>query len=659
MKSKMSFFNKGIQKQNIKQHGWISVIYLVGLLFALPLQMLLIASDKQREYHKPVENLFSFGFPVQIIFIVGVPILAGIILFRYLQMKPAVDMIHSLPIRRGSLFANHMISGLVMLLLPLLITALTAMMVVNSTPLFDYLSAVDIWSWLGVVSVMTVFLFSFSVFVGMMTGMSVAQGILTFILLVLPPALFFLVTENLSMFLYGFSQRYYSSEMITSWSPIMWLAELEYKELAAREVIIYLVLAVLVIFIGWALYRFRSVETASQAITFPALRPIFKYGVAFCTMLVSASYFQIYDSTGWLIFGYVAGSLIGYTVAEIILQKTWRIRGRAWLGYGVFAVFIVFIGIIIKTDIAGYETRVPAVDQIEGVYFGPDTYALTQDSETKAEFVNKQAYVEKVRALHEEIVAEQPETIQNVRYPYQFNEIAIAYELENGSRLVREYRLPHESTINDNKLASVLESEPYKKMMYELDALTKPVDKIVFTPHAPIPKSLTITDEEEIKEIKSILQYEIASLKMEEMKSHRADWGQIILETDDIEMERKEYREGPSIPWHKSFQELEKWLKDKNYLDQARVVPDEIAHIEVRYVSKTNGRVDFPDQVFWEDMGKSVKFEDTKIIEKALNHYQEFGEGEYYVKFVTNNRAEFYGILPVNNIPEEIIDKLE
>ena len=75
------------------------------------------------------------------------------------------------------------------------------------------------------------------------------------------------------------------------------------------------------------LYKKRKTESASEAIAFSKLRTIFKYGVTFCTMLFGGVYFSAVQSNSfiWMIFGYIIGAIIGYYIAEMVLQKTWRV----------------------------------------------------------------------------------------------------------------------------------------------------------------------------------------------------------------------------------------------------------------------------------------------------------------------------------------------
>ena len=61
-------------------------------------------------------------------------------------------------------------------------------------------------------------------------------------------------------------------------------------------------------------------------------------------MLFTGLYFS--ETTGkprWIFFGYIVGSLLGYYLGEIVLQKTWRIRVNL-KGYVAFTAVIIVAG---------------------------------------------------------------------------------------------------------------------------------------------------------------------------------------------------------------------------------------------------------------------------------------------------------------------------
>ncbi|SFE86420.1 ABC-2 family transporter permease [Alteribacillus iranensis] len=661
MKLKTFFFNKGIQKQNVKQHGWIGIVYLVGLLFALPLQMLLMTSNEE-VMHEPVDNLFQIGFASQLFFILFLPVLAGIVIFRYIQTKSSSDIIHSLPIRRKDLYLNHIFTGLMLLLPPVWLSALSAAVITNTHSFFESISSGDIWGWVFAISIMTMFLYVFSVMVGMVTGMSTAQGVLTFILLVLPPALFFLITASLSRYLHGFPASYYSSENITSWSPVMKLTELDYNNMSLpiTELIIYFLLTIVFGVAAYFLYKIRPLETAGQAIAFQPLKPIFKYGVTFCSMLVGAVYFQRFNTYGWIGFGYIAGALIGFFVAEMIIQKTWRIwSGKLLKGFAIYAGIIVIVGIGINTDVMGYEKAIPSKNEIEGVYFGENLQQLMNEDENKEIYANDQRYIQNVRAFHDEMIDKKQQT-----KPRQSRRYIVSYKLDNGEQLVREYSVSNNEKIDS--LAAVMESETYKRSRFQLSELDKPMESIVIAPHVPTRDNVTISNPKEIEEIRQLLKYEISRLTIDDMLENGKNWGHIILNTEEnIENAKSQpyaYRqERPVMMWKKTFDEFESWLQAHGYLEKARVTPKDIQSLEVVNVPDAAHQQYFPDQVFMRstDNNPIIEVKDSQAVENILNNYSEHGDGTYFCRFITDSREEFYGVLTEDEVPEEIVTQFK
>ncbi|UOR10489.1 hypothetical protein [Halobacillus amylolyticus] len=126
MPSKTSSFKREIFKQDLRNVGWVSLVYFAGLVFILPLQLMMdMSSPNSRETY--LENglfdpLFLYG--IQLILLLIIPVLMAIFLFRYVHVRGAGDFIHSLPIKRSSLFNHHMFSGILLLLLPILIIGL-------------------------------------------------------------------------------------------------------------------------------------------------------------------------------------------------------------------------------------------------------------------------------------------------------------------------------------------------------------------------------------------------------------------------------------------------------------------------------------------------------------------------------------------------------
>ncbi|WP_070121000.1 hypothetical protein [Bacillus marinisedimentorum] len=652
MKSKMSFFNRGVMKQDFKQHGWISLLFFVGLFFIFPLQFLMAASNDDHIYHY-LKNIFDAGFEISAVATIGVSIGAGIFLFRYLMMKDAADMVHSLPIRRGGLYINHAASGVLLLMIPIWLNAAITALILLGTNVSPMLQPSSLLEWGAILTLISVFSFLFTVFVGMLTGMSVAQGILTIIFLFLPAGLALLVSYQLKIFLYGFSERYIETSRVENWSPAIRFISIRPENLlTSAELAYYIALIVIFFLAGFVLYRNRSLETVTQPLSFRFLRPIFLSGVTFCAMLLGGTYFTEYQqyNTFWLVFGYLFGAAAGYLVAYMVLQKSWRVfQLRTAGGFAGYAAIIALLLFSVQADVFGYESNVPAADEIAGVYFGEDAYQLHQKiAENRTPFSDDQQYIQAVRTLHDQIAARQPEVSG---HPSTLRPVFIAYDLNNGEKIVREYTISLD--MFQYELKPILEARPYKRDRFALHQLDMPVDKITFLPVERYDEGITIVDQEEISALKALLKREILSLSVDEMNDKRKRWGDIefLFSNDD----RHHYA------FAKAHDEIEQWLADKGYLEKARLNADEVASMEI-FQLKEKIDINYPEPLEskFEDYStdkNTMKVEEKQLIEEALLLYSdpyEAPKSEYGVKFTMHDGMRFIGVFADENLPSFI-----
>ena len=101
--------------------GWISVIYFLGLLFAVPIRIIMTYTDQNFRDLTAVESLFRFDFGLQLILYVSVPVLLAVFLYRFLHVKQAADLMHSMPIKREKIYHFYTLTGLVYLIIPVVL----------------------------------------------------------------------------------------------------------------------------------------------------------------------------------------------------------------------------------------------------------------------------------------------------------------------------------------------------------------------------------------------------------------------------------------------------------------------------------------------------------------------------------------------------------
>ncbi|MBY9077476.1 hypothetical protein KIH86_10990 [Paenibacillus sp. HN-1] len=589
MTSRRYFFNRGVIRQDVKQHSWISVIYLLGLLFSLPLQMLLTANPDNPA--RKITSLFMVNGSPTMLFTATLPVGAGLILFRYLQHKGAADAAHSLPLRRSHLLANHLASGAAMLLIPVWLTALAAgLLTLWSGNPFQY-GASEVWWWGLSVSVVTLFLFVFTAFVGICIGQTVLQGVVVYILLILPFLLSQMVLLHLNLYLYGFLTTTDTSG-VENWSLLIHMMNVYSRPFKGGEVSLYAVLTLVFAALSFVLYRKRSSETAGQAMAFTYFNPLFKGGVMLCAMLIAGTYFAQMRAgqIGWAFAGYALGALAGYIAAEMVIRKTWQIWSRSLplrlTGYAAVIGVLLYVPV---SPLTGFESRVPSPDKVAGVYAGGqywqyfesrnrnenevDTNLAHSPFDGVDPFVSDPGYISAVRKLHEAVVQTRPKENSSLAW-YERSSISltIVYELKDGTRLSRQYSVPVAGF--EPELKAVIESKAYKDKEYVLDQLDQPNSRIELSSGL---HSATIADED-MNEFRELLKQEISQMSFNDQRDDRTALANIQIYPDDSIGRSYSFN---WYDWKPSYRKLGAWLEEKGYADRVLIKAKDVVSVEL------------------------------------------------------------------------------
>ena len=590
MKSKTSFFHKGVIVNDLKRFGWIGVGYFLALFLSIPLKVIMTFQGNQLQYIPTQDDgpfyLFDHEFYIQFYLMFTVPVLLAIALFRYLHVKKRVDTLHSLPVKREVWFRTHIAVGSTILILPVCINALILQFVMPSVNGMQPYTTEDIFIWLGTTILINMVMFMLSVFTGIITGLTPVQGILTYIFLVLVPGLGVMATYNLNIFVYGFPFAYDfdDARWANMFSPLVRVIRgLEYNLLDWNEVLSYIVICIAFYIISRYLYKKRHLEYASQAIAFDGLQTVFKYGVTFCMMLFGGFLIRYTRSIYFILGIYLMFSFLGYIIAEMVLKKSLKVF-RHLKGYGIYLCVITVLLLGIAFDVTGYQRYVPKQEAIETIYFRPGfgyyRYHETKDSTEKRGFYSQSHNLEAMRALHMQLVKDKNQ-LKPLRPSTgeRSQTIAFAYQLKNGKEILREYVIPDQKYSQYFK--AVHESMEFKTMYRNILKVNHAnVDKIIIRPNIWYPdalgpgKKVVIIEPAQIKEALEILQDEVKNEKYEDMMSGKSAWAdvQFLLDDDTSVKDR----------WEKSYILFEKWLEQNGYIQGARVMPEDIAYIAVK-----------------------------------------------------------------------------
>lgn len=612
MPSKMSWFNKEIVVQIGRSTGWISIVYFLGLLFALPIHIMMIFSKEQPISYQKVQNLFQYNFSIQMPLLITVPVLMAIFLFRYLHVKKAADLMHSIPVKREKLYHHYALSGFVLLIVPIVIIAIVLLLTHTAMDLGPYFTKTDILYWAGMTILMNVTLYTVGLFVAMMTGMSVIHAVLTYIALFFPVGITLLIFYTFKVLFYGYPSDYYLAKQLENMSPLTYAMSLNSRHFDGTLVFLYGVLALCLYWLSLFFYKKRKLEAASEAISFIKLRSIFKYGVTFCIMLVGGVYFHevSYTSSGWTVFGYLIGAIVGYFIAEMILQKTWRVFGRL-KGLAVYLAVIALAGAVLQS-LGFYENRIPKLAEVKSVILSDNASMLQDQNIFGGNFVSPLPLKEKesiaaVRNLHEQIIAHKNMNLPNQN---QKDYCVVKYELKDGSTFIREYRI--DKMLYDNYLKPIYGSAEYKRATKQIFQI-KPnkIQAISILANSPDGRKVMVYEPQEVKQVLNLLKADILNESYEDSVYYENRGSTIELDLGRGRI--------VNFSFQPTYHQLAKWLQEKNMLEKARVTADDVDHIVV--AKNTFGEVMDPGLIpkKVEDQTNKLSLTDKGQITDALN----------------------------------------
>lgn len=651
MQSKTSLIKREILKTIFRSVGWISIVYFLGLFFAIPLDIIMNSSEEQRKF-LDIDNLFQYNFQLQFIFSISVPVALSVFLFRYTQVKQYSDLMHSLPVKRESIFHQYALTGIMLLILPVLLIALIILVLYQPMNLQDFYSMGEILNWVGITLLFNIVIYLTGVSVGMLSGLSAVQGVLTYIFLLLPVGLIILVSINLPFYLFGFPGQYYMTSKFEKFSPLIAFTQMNMRTPSSVEAAVYLLLIVSLYFLGLKIYKRRRMEAVSHALVFPITKPIFKFGVTICTMLLGGGYFgEMQGGTSWIIAGYVFGALIGYAVAEMVLQKSWRVTIHV-KGLMVYTAIMAALFLLFQIDLTQYEKSIPQSNEIERVHFSESFHLYNDIDHEEPLYLKEYENIDLVRRFHEKIVKDENRQAQDSGRGSVF----IVYELKNGEKLVRDFSINKREYKPYLKL--IYESNEYKMATNEIYQVPEDeTTKITITPSGPVTKRAVITDKEELKEAVQILTEEVDTASYEELQGIDEPYAHIEIYYNDS---KKAY-----MTWNPSYTRFEEWLKEKSLLKDAKVNSNDISYalaakaedIDINFAAGYSYEEVFEKM---SDSKSSIKITDKEQIESSLSNSNGYIEEEYIIAFYFDEqRTMDIKSFTEKTVPEFIKERLQ
>ena len=493
MRSATSYFNFTLFRKNLSRFWPIWGLYGLIWLVLLPIGLLTDGDYLTLARARLIPLQYLDGMSTALFLAAGFGILCAMAVFSYLYSSRSVGLLHALPMRREGLFLTNYLSGLAFLVLPNLAVFFLSLLVEAA---FGVLVFSSLFVWLVTACFYCLFFYSFAVFCAMFTGHILAlpafYGILNFLVM----GLCFLVNDMAQRFLFGFTGAAWMETLGLYLTPVAYLASgvrVSYYDGPAPSYdqvaflsglgrvflvgLIGLVLAALAL----AVYRRRQLETAGDVVSVAWVRPVFRYGVAFCCAIALGNLFDsifdrlLPDGAWTLLFWMLLWGAFGCFVAVMLLRKTFWVFKSSWKGCCVFLACLAAAMCLMELDGFGFESRVPDPARVQTAYvYNVRTYP--SDDASWAQFTaDDPESIALVTALHERIVSEKARleddyNLYATGYTTEadgvevqtedWKDVRLSYVMTDGDVMYRDYTVPvtSEELAEEGSISALLQA---------------------------------------------------------------------------------------------------------------------------------------------------------------------------------------------------------
>ena len=388
MKSSRLSFNTAIARNTLRRCWPLWAAYLGFLLVTFPLPLL--SEIRTARGRSGVSLLYVCREQIaqmavfQALAGMAVAVLAVMLLFGYLYNSRGNTLMNSLPVRRESLFLTLYLTGLIpMLLCELLVMGLTMLM----TAAYD-IGTVWFLRWFACAALGLLAFYGFALFCAMLTGNILALPAVYVVLNLTVIGFETCIRELLSNLVYGMTP---GALRLSFLSPPVKISDdlkvvTSYPETVRMEglgtLAVYAAVGVMFALLALLLYRKRRMESVSDFVAIPVLKPVFRVCMGFGgAFLFAAVIFENFFKNGvsgsaaaWVMAVLlVIGACLGWLIAEMMIRRTVRAFPLRRKGLALICLICVLTVIAAETDVTGFEKRVPDPDKVDHVEFCYDS----------------------------------------------------------------------------------------------------------------------------------------------------------------------------------------------------------------------------------------------------------------------------------------------
>lgn len=501
MTSKNLFFK--LIKENLKRRLWVIALAVLAMAIFLPIRCALViesygyVGEKDWARIQAVYIVQPSSFYLLFLTIAGAVVcaLSG---FYYLHSRKKVDLYHSIPVRRETLFAVSYTNGILIYVIPLFVNILLCFLIMALHHVMSPAVLEAAFRTFGIHLLYYCLIYTITILAVMMTGNFIVSILGTGVFLFYGPMLieiWILYCSNFFKTYYtkndGFSDFVLLSPLLTFFKVVEEDAgSQEFRTLILVSVIALIILIGLVVF----LYKKRPSEAAGKSMAFAVTQPVIKVLLVIPVALgggivlrnaVAANY------DGWFLFGLIFTLILTSALIQVIYNFDIRSMFKQKKQLLAYAVIAGGIACFFRFDLLHYNTYIPDLSNIKSMSIyvsGIDSQLQAYDPETHRYLSNdsynlKNMQLAEVKPAYELAKIgiqsiNQSGTETNFSYGKEgYYNYTVKYTLKNDHKVYRQYCI----AIDQGKklLMNIYSDSGYKKTHFPINQWSaKDIDQI-------------------------------------------------------------------------------------------------------------------------------------------------------------------------------------
>ena len=447
----------------LKQYWTTILLFSIIFFFVLPVPVLMTISSRtinNAEDLIRLKNMFADDWIETIrYFAIIISATFGIVVscarFGYLKNKVSIDFYHSLPVKRSQLFLTQLSVGALTLAIPYVFNILFTLIVLMSNGLISELLIGNILIMSWEVFVYTLFTFSISTLVGMISGLTAVQLTLTLVAIFIVPAVYLASAAFISIFNENMWLNFYTlPHIFEKLSPPLRLA-INQNSLNLLESSLLILFSVGMFIGAYAIYMKRKSERAGTPVVFAPLGEIIKYVLVYLGMLCGGLlFYAMMDDGFWTVFGMVCGAVLVFMLTNTILNKTARAMFKGWKGFCIFGAVSTIAFIMLLTNAFGINTRIPSPKFTSRV-------SVTLGSGVDSLEFKDEKVIEAIAAIYKNCDSEYIYDKHGPSYSYETLRMQVVFYPDFGFPVAKETRIYNKSDFIE-EFRTILDSEEFK-----------------------------------------------------------------------------------------------------------------------------------------------------------------------------------------------------